>query len=873
MKTNKVSLGKVCVTVDKDYWDINKDYDKLVIVEVENAYATYISRQPVPHGIDIENKEYWCLFSRYNKNYEANEGIFNVSKYVKIKDNYENPVLLTLKKAVTLCPSVVKNAGQVITFIDNNEQWQQYQYQGYNVNDWEDLTKWVNLRENIQSINVTDTSIPVYNIYDYCPSGSKYGELIGKGIYTIAENAPVSQYRCTFGWDEELGEPANTDVYLSNSLIFIDYDVWDELDSISYIVFVGNENDGYSYQTTLNSHDDEIPDWILRIFGDVSDYVRSNIESLEKKVDKKLNTKLTQNSCTIQGKPIANNTNIEIDTYVNLIPKSYDPYQLSWNGDAPYQRVVVGDVKGVNVVDDEGSNNSYCEVSVDVKAKQHYLLSFYLNGNGNCDLQYSDIWNNILINEFTYPFIIDGEEYIDNSFKEHLEFTQGYHCLSFYVNETTTNSIYFDLNANSSLTFYKPLFVQCSGKSDVSWFANNINENQFGVAFKNVNYNKSTKKIIFTCVDNTTKSIDATDFIKDGMVDTVSIIGDELVITFNTDSDKEDIKIALNEIFKPDNYYSKDEVDELITNIDTGITIDTANKLLTVTEGNKTYFATLTELTAPNAPTASNTTFEVTINNSIPSNVSVPFTCSTSGATIQYNINGTWINGNSTTITHGYTNSITNNIITKSIQLRSVKNGVYSTINTVTITIKPKLAAGNVSVGNTDGGYGESVVITFIPSQTNNSNSYFSTDSGVTWSSFNATHTVTATESQVAGKYRVKVDPVTDYVSASVAQSTAFTLNKKKFYYGCGEATLTSEADIKALTGGNVLKQDNMTGSYTITKELNKYIWFCGTGIIKGITAGGFAVPINSVVVVNGYNCYRVTGINAVAGVDTFVVS
>lgn len=55
--------------------------------------------------------------------------------------------------------------------------------------------------------------------------------------------------------------------------------------------------------------------------------------------------------------------------------------------------------------------------------------------------------------------------------------------------------------------------------------------------------------------------IDARAFIKDGMVDTVAISNGYLVITFNTDSGKQPISIALSDIFDPSNYYTKAQVD------------------------------------------------------------------------------------------------------------------------------------------------------------------------------------------------------------------------------------------------------------------------------------------------------------------------
>lgn len=62
MKLSKVNLGKVAVTVDRD-WDNTKDYDKLTIVLDRSVYKTYISRKPVPAGTVLTNMNYWLPFS------------------------------------------------------------------------------------------------------------------------------------------------------------------------------------------------------------------------------------------------------------------------------------------------------------------------------------------------------------------------------------------------------------------------------------------------------------------------------------------------------------------------------------------------------------------------------------------------------------------------------------------------------------------------------------------------------------------------------------------------------------------------------------------------------------------------------------------
>ena len=99
---------------------------------------------------------------------------------------------------------------------------------------------------------------------------------------------------------------------------------------------------------------------------------------------------------------------------------------------------------------------------------------------------------------------------------------------------------------------------------------NNINQNLFGDA----EYVESAKTICFyNKLGEVIDTIDATDFIKDGMVDSVTVdtasggthSGETcLIITFNegVEGQKEDIYIPLTSIFDPSNYYNKTEADE-----------------------------------------------------------------------------------------------------------------------------------------------------------------------------------------------------------------------------------------------------------------------------------------------------------------------
>ena len=84
--------------------------------------------------------------------------------------------------------------------------------------------------------------------------------------------------------------------------------------------------------------------------------------------------------------------------------------------------------------------------------------------------------------------------------------------------------------------------------------------------FNGVAYDSESKRILFKNGNNVIGEVDATKFIKDGMVDSVEISEGNLVITFNTDAGHEDITIALTDIFNPANYYTKTEVDTALGN-------------------------------------------------------------------------------------------------------------------------------------------------------------------------------------------------------------------------------------------------------------------------------------------------------------------
>lgn len=80
-------------------------------------------------------------------------------------------------------------------------------------------------------------------------------------------------------------------------------------------------------------------------------------------------------------------------------------------------------------------------------------------------------------------------------------------------------------------------------------------------------YDSDTKRLE---LKNTSKevisSIDATAFVKDGMLDSVTVSGGNLNFVFNTDAGKETISIPLSDFFDASAYYTKGEVDSTLGN-------------------------------------------------------------------------------------------------------------------------------------------------------------------------------------------------------------------------------------------------------------------------------------------------------------------
>lgn len=109
-------------------------------------------------------------------------------------------------------------------------------------------------------------------------------------------------------------------------------------------------------------------------------------------------------------------------------------------------------------------------------------------------------------------------------------------------------------------------------KSEVDGLIEGVDVSEQLVAYPDAaEYISDSKQIQFKHNGSvlTAMTIDATAFIKDGMVSGVEVKDGNLEITFNEDSGKETIKVAISDIFNASNYFTKAEVEaELAKKVD-----------------------------------------------------------------------------------------------------------------------------------------------------------------------------------------------------------------------------------------------------------------------------------------------------------------
>lgn len=115
MNLKKEQLGKVSITVERDYHTNLKNYDKLTIVEEKDTFITYLSRKPVPQGIELTNREYWIILGGLKQSIVIDYNSFKQLIFDKI-DAIENEISEFYEKA----DSTLTELKEKVDFIPTN---------------------------------------------------------------------------------------------------------------------------------------------------------------------------------------------------------------------------------------------------------------------------------------------------------------------------------------------------------------------------------------------------------------------------------------------------------------------------------------------------------------------------------------------------------------------------------------------------------------------------------------------------------------------------------------------------------------------------------------------------------------------------------
>lgn len=147
MQQYRKNLGKVSLTAE-GVWDIKSKYDVLSIVYDEHTQHGFISKQPVPIGVDLYNSEYWMPL---NVSGYTDSNIIILNK----KTSDASIETYTLEEAVKSIASVGRKPGCILGFYNSNVnrldiggRWEIWQFNSTTISEWEDLSNWQNIYYN-----------------------------------------------------------------------------------------------------------------------------------------------------------------------------------------------------------------------------------------------------------------------------------------------------------------------------------------------------------------------------------------------------------------------------------------------------------------------------------------------------------------------------------------------------------------------------------------------------------------------------------------------------------------------------------------------------------------------------------------------------
>ena len=82
--------------------------------------------------------------------------LLGVADFLNVTDKYGES-MISLTQAIQLIPYRSRKIGQVITFLDENGDWNIFQFQGERINQWNNTTLWIDLIKKLEGISIIDS--------------------------------------------------------------------------------------------------------------------------------------------------------------------------------------------------------------------------------------------------------------------------------------------------------------------------------------------------------------------------------------------------------------------------------------------------------------------------------------------------------------------------------------------------------------------------------------------------------------------------------------------------------------------------------------------------------------------------------------------
>lgn len=134
-----------------------KSYEDFTIVYDEDTLVAYVSKQPVPKGVEITNRDYW---QPMNVSGYCNESVIIISD----KDESGQLISYTLPTVLPTIADVARRKGAIITFYSEEDgvpHWEMWQFWGTDVSEWEDASKWRNIYDYISNEFGSSTTVSI----------------------------------------------------------------------------------------------------------------------------------------------------------------------------------------------------------------------------------------------------------------------------------------------------------------------------------------------------------------------------------------------------------------------------------------------------------------------------------------------------------------------------------------------------------------------------------------------------------------------------------------------------------------------------------------------------------------------------------------